>query len=625
MLDEYQSRFVITYTSCHVYHDSYVYSARLKHNADASATNRLVVTDEESDVVRLVHYTAQEFFEKYPVLDPTIAQQRITSACIMYLSLNVFDTGPCADNQALWQRFEEYPLLRYAAQEWGNHARGSAERSCNLIILQFLRSERLRSSALQASSVYLDANTAADIQRQVRWSEDYRIAVPEMATAGGFGLTDIVNQLIEEGQNINASDNTGTTILGWTAKAGQKETVKALLAAGVDVNISDVGRESPLIEAVRNGHHEVVKILLDHGADIGCRTIFGETALNCAASYGQHTTLALLLDEGADINSEPDILNCAIESDSLATIDLVISKMGSTTHTGAVGSSLITSLENPSRPPSIAKIERLIKIGANLAYTTKEWGTPIHLAALMGFLDTVKLFLKFGVDASMRSDDGYTPLHWATFKGNLELAVILLDAGAEMTAQNSLGETVLHTCLHFNSNDEMVQLLLREGVPLDVVDSRGRTALHQAAESGFISIVKLLIEHGAKPDIKDNEGWTPLHDAAASGQQVIVDYMLIHVPRELEPSHQSILKGAQLRLAIASQDNLLTRQLLQDPDIDVNICDHVGRTALHHAAYIGQKEVVAALLKLNASVSATIADSAYDYWIRYSGCWEVMR
>ena len=84
-------------------------------------------------MVRLVHYTAQEFFEKHPVLEPTTARQRITNACITYLSLGTFDTGPCANNPALWQRFEEYPLLRYATQEWGNHARGSAERSCKIL------------------------------------------------------------------------------------------------------------------------------------------------------------------------------------------------------------------------------------------------------------------------------------------------------------------------------------------------------------------------------------------------------------------------------------------------------------------------------------------------------------
>ena len=98
-----------------MYRDIHVYGTRLKRNADAFVTNRIVVTDEESDVVRLVHYTAQEFFEKHPVLDPTIAQQIITNACITYLSLDVFDTGPCVNNQALWQRFEEYPLLCYAA------------------------------------------------------------------------------------------------------------------------------------------------------------------------------------------------------------------------------------------------------------------------------------------------------------------------------------------------------------------------------------------------------------------------------------------------------------------------------------------------------------------------------
>ena len=486
------------------------------------------------------------------------------------------------------------------------------------IILQFLHSERIRASALQASSVRLDAYSTEDITEWVRWSEIYRTAVPELATAGSFGLTDIVNYLIEEGQDVNASDNTGATGLGWTAKAGQANTVKALLTAGADVNVSDVGGKSPMIEAAEEGHRDVVKILLDQGADIGWRTIHGHTALYYAASRGQQATVTLLLDEGADIKSEPNILNAAIASDSLPTIDLVINTMDSTNNSNVIDSSLITSLQRNS-PPSVAKIERLIRRGAHLQYSTKKWGTPIHLAAVKGFLDIVKLFLKFGVDASLRSDDGYTPLHWATFKGNLELAAFLLDEGADINAQNDAGETVLHTCLHFTSNDEMVPILLRGGVPLDVVDSRGRTALHEAAISGFMSVVKLLIEHGAKLDIKDNKSWTPLHDAAASGQKVIVDYMLNHVPRDAYPSHHSILKGAQLRVAMARQDYSLTRQLLQDSDINVDICDDVGRTALHHAANHGSKEVVTALLERSASVSASIADSAYKRWVRYLG------
>lgn len=357
------------------------------------------------------------------------------------------------------------------------------------------------------------------------------------------------------------------------------------------MNISDVSRGSPLIEAAGEGHHEVVKILLNQGADIGQRRIDGHTALYHAAWNGHQVTLMLLLDEGADIMSEPNVLDAAICSDSLPTIDLVINSMDSINNSEAIDSSLITSLKRTS-PPSVAKIERLIKMGANLAYSTKEWGTPIHLAALKGLLDIVKLFLKFGVDASLRSDDGYTPLHWATFKGNLELAAVLLDAGADIAAKNDAGETVLHTCLHYTSNDEMVQFLLRVGVPLDVVDARGRTALHGAAGSRFISIVKLLIENSAKIDIEDNKGWTPLHDAAAAGQEEIVDYILDHVSRDEQPGHQSILRGAQLRIAIAFQDDNLTRQMPKDPDIHVDICDHVGRTALHHAAHHGSNEVV---------------------------------
>jgi hypothetical protein len=53
----------------------------------------LVTVDEESDVIRLVHYTTQEYFERTWMSWFPNAHVDITKICVTYLSFEVFDSG----------------------------------------------------------------------------------------------------------------------------------------------------------------------------------------------------------------------------------------------------------------------------------------------------------------------------------------------------------------------------------------------------------------------------------------------------------------------------------------------------------------------------------------------------
>ena len=80
----------------------------------------LVAFDEEADILRLVHYTTQEYFERtketwFPNADLDIATARIT-----YLSYNEFEsaygiTNDEFDYNDLLQRRRTYPLYDYAS------------------------------------------------------------------------------------------------------------------------------------------------------------------------------------------------------------------------------------------------------------------------------------------------------------------------------------------------------------------------------------------------------------------------------------------------------------------------------------------------------------------------------
>ncbi len=83
----------------------------------------LVTVDEESSVIRLVHYTTQEFFDRTQQQWFPNAASEITSVCITYLSFAVFAKGFYQTNAGYKERLHSNPFYHYAANNWGHHAR----------------------------------------------------------------------------------------------------------------------------------------------------------------------------------------------------------------------------------------------------------------------------------------------------------------------------------------------------------------------------------------------------------------------------------------------------------------------------------------------------------------------
>lgn len=115
------------------------------------ACSGLVTVDNESFVIRLVHYTTQEYFER-PQKDwfPQ-AEADITKVCATYLSFRVFESGFCQSDSEFEERLRLNPLYNYAAHCWGHHARAAS--SLCKEVLNFLMSE----SNVESSSQTLRA------------------------------------------------------------------------------------------------------------------------------------------------------------------------------------------------------------------------------------------------------------------------------------------------------------------------------------------------------------------------------------------------------------------------------------------------------------------------------------
>lgn len=72
--------------------------------------------------------------------------------------------------------------------------------------------------------------------------------------------------------------------------------------------------------------------------------------------------------------------------------------------------------------------------------------TPMHLAALNGQVEDIRVMLKCVSDVDVRGDIGNTPLHMAIMGGHAGVVELLLEHGADPTATNDLGQVPLSFC-----------------------------------------------------------------------------------------------------------------------------------------------------------------------------------
>ncbi|KAI1812272.1 hypothetical protein GGS20DRAFT_38437 [Poronia punctata] len=83
-----------------------------------------------------------------------------------------------------------------------------------------------------------------------------------------LGQLQIVRILIERCKNLNATDDTGQTMLHLAADGGYVEIVKCIVSYSVDLDVRDNEGNTALHLAVANGHEAIVRILVEAGADI---------------------------------------------------------------------------------------------------------------------------------------------------------------------------------------------------------------------------------------------------------------------------------------------------------------------------------------------------------------------
>lgn len=196
-----------------------------------------------------------------------------------------------------------------------------------------------------------------------------------------------------------------------------------------------------------------------------------------------------------------------------------------------------------------------------------------------------------------------TPLHFATIAGETEVVEILIAAGADIEAACMAGDTVLTKAAEHGRRG-VVRALIRAGVDLGAPRrDDGATALHMAAMSGYGDICASLIRAGADVEVRTPRGMSPLHFAAiggSTGTNNAVD-VLLELGADIDGADYQGWT-AVVHASYVHEPDMIEYLLSKGASLAVR--DLNGDTPLHHAMHNGMEAHVRTMLKYGADVFA---------------------
>lgn len=272
------------------------------------------------------------------------------------------------------------------------------------------------------------------------------------------------------------------------ARAGDVQKVQMAIEEGVDLNVTDEEGNTALMLAAGPGHDEVVELLLSSGADIEARNRAGETALMRANS---DKVVRRLLLNGANVGAR--------NSEAKTALYLFLER-----HERRLSSEVIRTAR------------RLINAGADINGEDRDGRTLLLYAAGLneardGNTDLAKLVVQLGADVSKPDARNRAPLMVASGFGKFEIVDLLLAKGVQVNAKDIQGRTALMYAAGHNemtNNTQVIERLIAEGANIEVKDEDGRIALMYAVARCNLDEVEFLLEKGADPLATDSDGRT---------------------------------------------------------------------------------------------------------------------
>ncbi|KAL6826777.1 ankyrin repeat-containing domain protein [Trichoderma sp. SZMC 28015] len=590
-----------------------------------SACVGLLTVDEESHIIRLIHYTAHEYLEQ--TLDSWFpsAEASILRSCLTYLSFEIFRSGHCRSDEAFEQRLESFPLFHYAANHWKCHLSHNTEVIEDVIL--FLESQTSLDALMQARF------TEKQHSLHLNYSQHFPSNMTGLHVAAFEGLAEATKLLLERGYSPDAIDSFNATPLLWASCFGHETVAELLIIAGANLEVRGLDNErTPLICAATEGHAAVVKLLIEKGSDVNAQDCVGQTPLSIAARYEHKTIIELLRQSGGTIDDEDDFGFFKLNLYE----DIISSQMSPSVDKSKSRDVPQNPEDSPHNTPKTGGDDgvgtyQLMKSDVDFNKKRDDGRTVLSYAAELGQHKTIQLLIERGTVNLDEADDetGMTPLHWAAKKGHKSVVELLTNAGAQLEIEEkedqmtALGLAVRHeqkdVCEFLLQRDAsihastfysaaiwgelaIIQQLVDRGVDINARMSDGETALFPAIAGGHIDFIRLLVERGA--DITATyDGLTPLIFAIRIGNMDIVR-LLVELGVDITATYDG-LTPLLFAIMIGNMDIV---RLLVELGADINTRWEDDLTPLFMSTELGYSDNIQSLIDLGANINERDAD-----------------
>lgn len=553
----------------------------------------LVTIDKESGIVRLDHYTIQEFFIERDNELLSNAVSHITEDCVRYLSFDTFKSGLCESERKLRERLETNALYDYASKNWGYHAFECSTPYQSLISL--LKCEK-KTNATSQVLFYGNHKLFEDIY--LIWTPRITSKMTGLHLAAFFGLHDAAAVLLNF-IHPNLKDEYGRGPLFWAARNGHDMVIKLLLAqSGVRADARDDFGQAPLHIAAHNGHTNAVKMMLTPtGGDPNLKDWSGRTLLMLAAKRGHEGTVRLLLSNDKVAVDMKDENGCnsllhAVKEGNEAVVRLLLNsdKVDVNMKDRDGCTPLLCAIMEGHQ----AVVQLLLSNNkVDIIFEDMDGFPLLWKAEERENEPQIEFFLENDpVDApNLRDRNGFSPLLFAASTGNRRLAELLLTKDSNIEIKSTLGRTPLSLAVEgslWNSDqhdksdyDGLVSLLLEVGADFNTKDMANQTPLTWAAINGQTKFIKMLFDSGSIFLTNNIPGQTPLERNFNAEQKFDVRLLLRNGigdndKMKVNTSHDRIITISENFEAIDTLQKWMMERL----------SDTVIETLIQHAACI---------------------------------------